>query len=201
MTHRFDRHPFAPNYRCPEDNAPSDAKYTHAPGARVRQAGRVITVSSYMHRQMKMIPWQDLNGEHGYRGQDTYNLSKPMNILFTYELARRCAAASVTANALHPGWPLKTNLGREQHGAGGAVDRITKLVGSSAAKGARTWLYLASSAAVAGASGGHYARCKPATSSKLAHDEDNARKLWQLSAELCGTTYPSELEKRQYQDG
>lgn len=154
-------------------------------------AGRVITVSSYMHHRMKAIPWDDLQGEHGYRGQDAYNLTKLMNILFTYELARRCAGTSVTANALHPGWPLKTNLGREQHGARGAFDRITKLVGSSAAKGARTSLYLASSPAVAGASGGYYAKCKPVTSSKLSHDEDSARKVWQLSADLCGTTTPA----------
>jgi len=154
-------------------------------------AGRVITVSSYMHHRVKTIPWDDLQGEHRYRGQDAYNLTKLMNILFTYELARRCAGTSFTANALHPGWPLKTNLGREQHGAGGAFDRITKLVGSSAAKGARTSLYLASSPAVAGTSGGYYAKCKPATSSKLSHDEDTARKLWQRSAQLCGATTPA----------
>jgi len=154
-------------------------------------ASRVITVSSYMHHRVKTIPWQDFNGERGYRGQDAYNLSKLMNILFTYELARRCGGTTITANALHPGWPLKTNLGREQHGAGGAFDRITKLVGCSAAKGARTSLYLASSPAVAGASGGYYAKCKPATSSKLSHEAGTARKLWQRTAELCGTTTPA----------
>ncbi len=53
-------------------------------------AARVITVSSYMHHRVKTIPLQDLNGERGYRGQDAYNLTKLMNILFTYELARRC---------------------------------------------------------------------------------------------------------------
>jgi len=41
--------------------------------------------------------------------------------LFTYELARRCAGTTITANTLHPGWPSKTNLDREQHGAGGGV--------------------------------------------------------------------------------
>ncbi len=154
-------------------------------------AARVITVSSYMHHRVKTIPWDDLNSERSYRGQDAYNLTKLMNILFTYELARRCAGTTMTANALHPGWPLKTNLGREQHGAGGAFDRITKRFGASAAEGARTSLYLASSPAVADMSGGYYAKCKPASSSKLSHDEDTARQLWQRSAELCGTTTPA----------
>ncbi len=154
-------------------------------------AARVITVSSYMHHRVKTIPWDDLGGERGYRGQDAYKLTKLMNVLFSYELARRCAGTTITANALHPGWPLKTNLGRELHGAGGAFDKISKLLGSSAAKGARTSLYLASSPAVAGASGGYYATCKLATSSKLSHDQATARQLWQRSAELCGTTTPA----------
>lgn len=67
-------------------------------------AGRVITVSSYMHHRVKQIPWQDLGGEHRYRGQDAYNLTKLMNIAFTiYELARRTEGTRVTVNALHPG--------------------------------------------------------------------------------------------------
>lgn len=102
-----------------------------------------------------------------------------------------CAATTITANALHPGWPLKTNLGREQHGPGGAFDKISKRFGSSAANGARTSLHLASSPAVAGANGGYYAKCKPATSSKLSHDEDTARQLWHRSAQLCGMTTPA----------
>jgi len=151
-------------------------------------AARVITVSSYMHHRVKTIPWDDLGGERGYHGQDAYNLTKLMNILFTYELARRTIGTRITANALHPGWPLKTNLGREQHGAGGMFDKISKLLGSSAAKGARTSLHLASSPAVAGTTGGYYAKCKPATSSKLSRDEDTASQLWQRSAQLCGIT-------------
>ncbi len=154
-------------------------------------AARVITVSSYMHHRVKKIPWDDLGGERGYRGQDAYNLTKLMNILFTYELARRTDGTRITANALHPGWPLKTNLGREQHGAGAMFDKISKWFGSSAANGARTSLHLASSPAVAGTSGGYYAKCKPATSSKLSHDPDTARRLWQRSTQLCSINTPA----------
>ncbi|MGH3492972.1 MAG: SDR family NAD(P)-dependent oxidoreductase [Sciscionella sp.] len=154
-------------------------------------AARVITVSSYLHHRVKTIPWDQLNGERGYRSQDAYNLTKLMNILFTYELARRCGDTGVTANALHPGWPLKTNLGREQHGPSGAFDRATKLFAASPARGAKTSLWLAASPAVAGATGGYYAKCRPARSSALSHDPRSAQRLWQLSAQLCGITTPT----------
>jgi len=99
----------------------------------------------------------------------TYNLTKLLNVLFTYELARRWPGTSVTANALHPGWPLKTNLGREQTGPGAVFDRATKLIGSSAAKGARASLYLAGSPDVTAVTGQYFARCRRAKSSALTH--------------------------------
>lgn len=151
---------------------------------------RVVTVSSYMHTRVKNIPWDDLQAEHAYNAAATYNLTKLMNVLFTNELARRWAATSVTANALHPGWPLKTNLGREQTGAGGLFDRASKLIGSSAAKGARTSLYLAGSPEVASVTGQYFSRCRPAKSSALSHDAVAAERLWVRSAELCGLGSP-----------
>lgn len=146
---------------------------------------RVITVSSYMHTRVKDIPWDDLQAEQAYSPAATYNLTKLFNLLFTYELARRLANTTVTANALHPGWPLKTNLGREQTGSGAIFDRATKLVGASAAKGARTTLYLAGSPDVADVTGQYFARCRPAKSSTLARNAAAADALWIRSAELC----------------
>jgi len=136
-----------------------------APLLQATPSSRVVTVSSYMHTRVKDIPWDDLQAEHHYSAAATYNLTKLLNVLFTYELARRWAGTSVTANALHPGWPLKTNLGRDQTGPGADFDRATKLIGSSAAKGARTSLYFAGSpdvTAVTAVTGQYFSRCRPA---------------------------------------
>ncbi len=149
---------------------------------------RVITVSSYLHHRVKQIPWHDLQYERGYSAQGAYTLSKLMNILFTYELARRWAGTSLSANTLHPGWPLQTNLGREQQGVGAMFDRASKLVAASAASGARTSLYLAGSPELAGTTGGYFARSRPAKSSALSHDHDTGRRLWTISADLCAAT-------------
>ncbi|PZS35856.1 MAG: short-chain dehydrogenase [Pseudonocardiales bacterium] len=157
-----------------------------APLIQATPSSRVVTVSSYMHTRVKDIPWDDLQAEHDYSAAATYNLTKLLNVLFTYELARRWAGTSVTANALHPGWPLKTNLGREQTGPGAVFDRVTKLIGSSAAKGARTGLYLAGSPDVTTVTGQYFSRCRPAKSSALTHNTTAAERLWAHSAELCG---------------
>jgi NAD(P)-dependent dehydrogenase (short-subunit alcohol dehydrogenase family) len=63
---------------------------------------RVVTASSHAHA-MGRIDFDDLQGERSYSGARAYNQSKLANVLFTYELARRLRANSVTANALHPG--------------------------------------------------------------------------------------------------
>lgn len=149
-------------------------------------AARVVTVSSYMHTRVKHIPWDDLQSEHDYSAAAAYNLTKLMNVMFTYELARRWSGTSITANALHPGWPLKTNLGREQTGLGGIFDRASKLCGASPARGSRTSLYLAGSPEVTGTSGQYFARCRPSKSSALSHDTSASRRLWAASAQLCG---------------
>lgn len=157
-----------------------------APLLQATPNSRVVTVSSYMHTRVKDIPWDDLHAEHHYNAATTYDLTKLLNVLFTYELARRWAGTTVTANALHPGWPLKTNLGREQTGPGGVFDRVTKLIGSSAAKGARTSLYLAGSPHVTNVTGQYFSRCRPAKSSALSHNTAAAERLWARSTELCG---------------
>jgi retinol dehydrogenase-14 len=72
---------------------------------------RVITVSSNAHAQGR-IDFDDLQGGETYSGAQAYSQSKLANVLFTYELARRLPATSVTANALHPGL-TRTGFGAE----------------------------------------------------------------------------------------
>lgn len=151
-------------------------------------AARVITVSSYLHHRVKQIPWDDLEQRNDYSAAGAYNLSKLFNVLFTYELARRWEGSARTANTLHPGWPLKTDLGREQRGAAALFDRASKLIAAPPDKGARTTLYLASSSDVDAVSGTYFARCRPAKSSALSHDAAAGQRLWAISEQLCGLT-------------
>jgi NAD(P)-dependent dehydrogenase (short-subunit alcohol dehydrogenase family) len=71
----------------------------------------VVTVSSNAHA-IGRIDFDDLQGERSYSGARAYNQSKLANLLFTYELAQRVPATSVTANAVHPGL-VSTSFGAD----------------------------------------------------------------------------------------
>jgi retinol dehydrogenase-12 len=136
--------------------------------------GRVVTVSSTVHAQVKTIDWDNLG---------TYAATKLCNILFTRELARRRPGVSV--NAAHPGF-VNTGLGRGASGSWKAFLALARPFMTSAAKGARTPIYVAGDPAVAGVTGQFFAKCKPVEPSPLARDDAAAAKLWALSERLTG---------------
>jgi NAD(P)-dependent dehydrogenase (short-subunit alcohol dehydrogenase family) len=137
---------------------------------------RIVTVSSAAHAMGK-IDFGDLQSTH-YNEIRSYNQTKLANVLFTYELARRLDGTGVTANAVEPGF-VKTNLKVP------FPYSIFSFMRGSAVDGAKPMLFLASSSEVEGVSGSFFNRQGVATqSSKPSHDEDVARRLWQVSSEL-----------------
>jgi NAD(P)-dependent dehydrogenase (short-subunit alcohol dehydrogenase family) len=152
---------------------------------------RVVTVSSAAHKQVRTIPWDDLarGGPAGY--QQSYPLSKLLNILFTVELARRLAGTGVTANCLHPGF-VRSALGRDVTGVIGAVVRLVLPFQPGPATGSATSVYLAGSPEVADVTGGYFVKCKPARPSALARDTRAAERLWTLSEELAAGRNPGD---------
>ncbi|HSB10758.1 MAG TPA: SDR family oxidoreductase [Blastocatellia bacterium] len=140
---------------------------------------RIVNVSSTAHRYGKL----DISGwatGSNYSAFAAYANSKLANVLFTYELARRLEGTSVTANCLHPG-AVATNLFR---GLPGFLRGIIKLLTISPQRGARTSIYLASSLELEGVSGKYFARRRPEKSSEASYNEEAARRLWEVSAEL-----------------
>jgi NAD(P)-dependent dehydrogenase (short-subunit alcohol dehydrogenase family) len=142
---------------------------------------RVVTVSSDRHKQQRSVPWDDLEPGHDC----SYKASKLLNILFTYELARRLAGTGVTANCLSPGF-VRTELGREATGAFRVFLRLARPFQSSPEAGAQTSVYLATSPAVTEVSGRYFEKCTPVEPSALSQDPAAAKQLWQLSTQLSG---------------
>jgi retinol dehydrogenase 12 len=145
-------------------------------------AGRIITVSSEAHRGTA-LDFDDLQFAQRYSGFSAYGRTKLANILFTRELARRVDAAVVTANTLHPGVIATKLLG--------TILRIPKMLQgtlrlpfASPRYGARTSIYLASSDAVTGVTGRYFRNCSVAAPSEAAQDDEAARRLWEVSAEM-----------------
>jgi NAD(P)-dependent dehydrogenase (short-subunit alcohol dehydrogenase family) len=142
---------------------------------------RIVSVSSTAHKFAKL----DINAwptGRDYSGFGAYANSKLANVLFTYELARRLNGTSVTANCLHPG-AVGTNLFR---GLPKFVQTLIKLAAISPGRGAATSIFLASSPEVQGVTGKYFARRRQQQSSEASRNEEAARELWELSAELTG---------------
>ena len=101
------------------------------------------------------------------------------------KLARRLEGTGVTVH-LHPG-TVATGYGRERatpRGSSPSGLKVIKPFILSAAQGARTSVYLASSPEVAGVTGQYFVKCRPAHASAAARDDEAARRLWKQSEEL-----------------
>jgi WW domain-containing oxidoreductase len=154
---------------------------------RLTPTGRVVVVASNAHRRAPAagIEFDNLSGARGYSPMRAYGQSKLANILFTRELARRLGSGGQTANCLHPG-VIATNLMRTVPLAGRvALSLVTPLVLKTAAEGAATQCYLATSPAVATVTGAYYRDCNPAEPRPVAKDEAMAARLWTRSEEIA----------------
>ncbi|HXB89469.1 SDR family NAD(P)-dependent oxidoreductase [Mycobacterium sp.] len=158
---------------------------------------RVVTVSSMGHRIRADIHFDDLQWEHSYNRVKAYGQAKLSNLLFTYELQRRLAAHGTTiAVAAHPGGS-NTELMRHLPGWAASVYPVIAPIFQDAAMGALPQLRAASDPAVLG--GQYYGPGgfgqtrgypKIVGSSRKSHDVDRQRRLWAVSEELTGVTYP-----------
>jgi NAD(P)-dependent dehydrogenase (short-subunit alcohol dehydrogenase family) len=151
---------------------------------------RIVTVSSWGHN-IASFEWDDLATMNRWRGEtNTYGVSKLCNIWFARESARRLRSAgrAVTSNAVHPG-AVASNFGA----SGSWVYRVgTKLARpflKTAAEGARTSVYAASSPDVEGMTGEYFVNERVTKPSKRARSDDDARRLWELSEKLCGVEW------------
>jgi NAD(P)-dependent dehydrogenase (short-subunit alcohol dehydrogenase family) len=164
-------------------------------------ASRVVTVSSRGHTSGEMN-FDDLQGERGYRPGPAYWQSKLANLLFTYELQRRLAAAGAgpIALAAHPGvvltelWRTSSRLERA------AISPRLRLINSWIAQGVEMGaLPTLRAAADPAARGGEYYGPERrhdtgypvrVESSARSHDEADQHRLWEVSERLTGVSYP-----------
>jgi NAD(P)-dependent dehydrogenase (short-subunit alcohol dehydrogenase family) len=162
---------------------------------------RVVTVSSGAHRMpgSPRIHFDNLNLTGEYAPIKAYSQSKLANLLFTLELQRRLteSGSAVRALAAHPGYAA-TNL---QSHDGSALRRALMQVGNrfiaqDNKAGALPTLYAAvqdlPGASYVGPDGRGEMRGAPTLvgRSAAASDPATARRLWTVSEELTGVTFP-----------
>ncbi|HEV7173577.1 oxidoreductase [Pedococcus sp.] len=160
-------------------------------------APRVTTVASLAHNQGDARVVEG-SPDGDYSPRTTYGRSKLANLLFALELHRRATAAAsrLTSTAAHPGVAV-TNLVASRDGMGARwltrtfAPPLMRLLLPGAEGGAEAVLYAATVAAPGSYSGPQgpgevRGGVGPARLSRLATDEDLARRLWARSEELTG---------------
>ncbi|MBJ7341445.1 SDR family NAD(P)-dependent oxidoreductase [Mycolicibacterium sp.] len=175
------------------------------------EGSRVVAVASIAHTIQAAIHFDDLQWERKYNRVAAYGQSKLSNLLFTYELNRRLGGQersdsgsglagkdeSTIAVAAHPGIS-NTELMRHVPGSGlPGFSALAGLVTNSPEMGALATLRAATDPRVRGAQyygpdGFRELRGHPklVESSRQSHDQDLQGRLWTVSEELTGVTFP-----------
>lgn len=143
--------------------------------------GRIINVTSEAHR-LGQIDFEHAGMAKKYSAVTAYADSKLANIYFTYELARRTEFTPLTVNCLHPG-VVATNFGKTSNFFIRTTMMLGRLFMKSAAGGAQTSVYLATSPEVEQISGKYFKDKKQKRSANDSYNSHIARRLWDLSAE------------------
>jgi NAD(P)-dependent dehydrogenase (short-subunit alcohol dehydrogenase family) len=166
---------------------------------------RVVTVTSPAHRQAQETDFEDLRSPRLHSPARAYARSKLANLLFTYELQRRLAAAGreTVALAAHPGGS-RTQLNR--HLAApfrGPSWGLARPITQPAATGALSILRAATDPdARAGDYWAPHGRMEfkghpmRRESNELSHDRDLQAHLWSLSEQLTGITFPLSSDRQ-----
>jgi NAD(P)-dependent dehydrogenase (short-subunit alcohol dehydrogenase family) len=168
-------------------------------------AKRIVNLSSRGHH-FSPTQLDDPNYQsRAYDPWEAYGSAKTANILFSVGLEARLADRGIHAYAVHPGG-IQTNLGRHmtEEMIATLMARVTTKDANFAWKtipqGAATSCWAATAPEIEGAGGVYCEDCHVAALDDTADDKGvrsyaldraNADRLWALSEELTGVTYPS----------
>ena len=159
---------------------------------------RVVTVGSIAHRIRARINFDDLQSKRSYDRLAAYGQSKLANLMFTYELERRLfnGNALTIAVAAHPGnsrtdlyrnWPRWT---LDVIGAFGPLLSHSSTTGHCPSYEPRPTRPCSAAYSGPGGFGEFSGYPTVVQSSAQSHDEAVQRRLWALSEQLTGVTYP-----------
>ncbi len=134
---------------------------------------RIVNVSS---AGQAPIDFDDVMLEESYNGGQAYFQSKLALIMLTFDLAEELEGSGVTANCLHPGTFMPTNM---VHQAG--IDPVTPLE-----EGVEATLRLTTSPEVEGVNGHYFNGTSESAPDPQAEDPAARGRLRELSEELTG---------------
>ena len=160
---------------------------------------RIVTVSSVGHRILAKIHFDDLQSEHSYNRVKAYGQSKLANLMFTYQLQRLLTLKGAPTVASVRTSRRRKHRATPQHARMDSITRPNGLerVCAERRDGALPTLRAATDPAAQGGQfygpdglGEGRGYPKIVKSSKQSYDETLQSRLWTVSEELTGVTYP-----------
>ena len=159
----------------------------------LNEGSRIVNVSAAAYRLIDGMNFDDLPKTKKFKPQLGYAYSKLANVLFTKELSDRLKHKGVTCNVLHPG-AVGTTLGADDKGIvltiASFLIKHAPFLFKTPAQGAATSNYLSGSDEVAGVTGKYFSNCRQVKLKPSAEDKAEAARLWEISEQMCGFTYP-----------
>jgi NAD(P)-dependent dehydrogenase (short-subunit alcohol dehydrogenase family) len=134
---------------------------------------RIVNVSS---AGQAPIDFDDVMLEHTYSGIQAYCQSKLALVMFTFDLAEELEGTGVSANCLHPGTYMPTQMVQKA-----GIDPVTPLEDGVAAT-----LRLITSPELDGVNGHYFDGTSESAPHPQAEDPEARRRLRELSEELTG---------------
>ena len=158
---------------------------------------RVVTVSSIGHRIRAAIHFDDLQWERSYSRVAAYGQAKLANLMFTYELQRRLTGTATTALAAHPGVSNTELIRNITRRVMQVADPLLAPLITRTPRWARCPpcgpppIRPHSAASTTAPRAGRNPRLpEGGASSEESHDTELQRRLWAVSEELTGVTFP-----------
>ncbi|GAA0164385.1 dehydrogenase [Lithospermum erythrorhizon] len=161
--------------------------------------GRIVNLSSVAHlyTYVNGIEFDKLNDKTSYSDKKAYGQSKLANILHANELSRRLQAegVNITVNSVHPGL-IMTNLFKHSGNLMGLLKLFSFFMWKNVPQGAATTCYVALHPQLKDVTGKYFLDCNEYQPSKLANDEDLAKKLWDFSNKLIDSALSKTAAER-----
>lgn len=144
-------------------------------------SARILNISAPSSTQ---LDFDNLQGEKKFNSLTAFGASKMMNLLFTFELARRLENMGATVNAIHPGL-VRSSLMNE---TSAPMRFLLRLASAPAERVAVDIIRVALDPEFEKVTGRFFHKAKEIEAAAYAHDREAQQRLWELSSDLTRIT-------------
>jgi len=144
-------------------------------------SARILNITAPSSTQ---IDFDDLQREKKFNSLNVFGATKMMNLLFTFELARRLENTGVTVNAVHPGL-ARSSLMNE---TSAPMRFLLRLGSAPAERVAVDIIRVALDPEFEKVTGRFFHKSKEIEPAAYAHDRTAQQRLWEISSNLTGIT-------------